>query len=207
MNKRGKFIVLEGLDGSGKDTQLKLLYERLIADGVDAVLTAEPTDFECGRMLRRALSGELDASPAELAALFLTDRVKHNCAPDVGIRALLEKGQTVICGRYYYSSFAYQGIDTDINWVIDMNLNCPDIIKPDLCIFLDLSPENCRERIEKGRDKTEIYEKVETLRRVRIRFYDVFKLLNGKENIKIVDAFGTVDQVFTRVYDAAKSIF
>lgn len=203
---KGKFIVIEGLDGSGKDTQIKKLYSMLENDGVSVVLTAEPTNFETGKLLRRALSGEIYASQAELAALFLADRICHNNAENVGIIDLLENGSTVICGRYYYSSFAYQGIDTDLSWVMDMNLCCKDITKPDLCIFLDVSPEICEKRIAKGRNSLEIFEKLETQKRVRQRFYDVFELIKERENICIVNADGEIDEITKELYTIVKAL-
>ena len=57
--------------------------------------------------------------------------------PINGIKQFLERGIDVISDRYYYSSFAYQGLDSDIDWLLDCNLNCPAILKPDICIFLD----------------------------------------------------------------------
>ena len=104
-----------------------------------------------------------------------------------------------MCDRYYYSSFAYQGLDTSLKWVMDMNLNCPDITRPDLCIFLDLDAEKSRRRIEKSRTETEIFENSETLGKIRNKFFEIFDILRD-ENIAVVDASGTISDIAEKIY-------
>ena len=169
-----KFIVFEGIDGAGKTTQAKLLAEKIKEMGKTAELTAEPTTPESGKALRRVLSGEEKKSNCEIATMFTLDRIAHNVHPETGINALIEKGVDVISDRYYYSSLAYQGSATSYPWVKSLNLDCPEIRRPDLCIFLDLKPEESLERISKGREKLEIFENLETLTRVRESFFGVF---------------------------------
>ena len=86
-------------------------------------------------------------------------------------------------------------MDADLSWVMDMNLHCPEILKPDLCIFLDISPAVGEERLSSDRSHREIYENVATQQRVRKRFLEVFDLLKDNENIKIVDAARSVEAV------------
>lgn len=195
------FIVFEGLDGSGKGTQINMLASRLEKSGAKPVITAEPTQFATGGLVRDALGGLTKRTQSELAGLFLADRIAHCSNPISGIGALLSSGHTVICDRYYYSSFAYQGMDTDLSWVMRANLDCPEIIKPDVCIFLDLTPEECDKRISLGRASREIFEQIETIRRIREKYMEVFKLLPD-HNIKIVSAMGTPEQVAERVFRA-----
>ncbi len=195
------FIVFEGLDGSGKGTQISMLAKRLESEGAKLALTAEPTQFATGGLVRDALGGLTSRTPAELAGLFLADRIAHCSNSKSGIAALLKDGHTVICDRYYYSSFAYQGMDTDLKWVMDANLNCPDIIKPDVCIFLDVPPEECDRRIAAGRASREIFEQIETIRRIREKYMEIFRLL-PEHNIKIVSAVGTPGEIAERVYAA-----
>lgn len=195
---KGRFIVFEGIDGAGKSTQISLLKEKLIKEGRKVFLTAEPTASVTGGILRDALSGNYQRTSAELAAMFLSDRVFHNVNTKCGIKQALEKGFDVISDRYYYSSFAYQGLDSDIDWVMDMNLNCPDIRKPDLCIFLDLDADSSKKRIDTNRATVEIFEKAELLNKIRNKFFDVFNRLKN-ENIEIIDAGGSVEEVAQKI--------
>lgn len=205
--KRGKLIVFEGLDGSGKGTQTSLLMKEIKKQGGNAVLTAEPTNSSTGGMLRDALGGFVKRDAYELSALFLLDRIFHNTNDINGIRKYLESGTDVICDRYYYSSFAYQGIDADLKWVMDMNLNCKEIVRPDVCIFLDISPDDGDKRLSADRASREIYENTETQKRIRSRFFEVFDVLKDTENIKIVDASRTIPEVsadIIKIYNQLK---
>ena len=195
---KGRFIVFEGIDGVGKSTQIEKLRQKLVKEGRKVFITAEPTQSVTGGILRDALSGNYKRSASELAAMFLSDRVFHNVNESVGINQALSKGFDVISDRYYYSSFAYQGLESDIDWVINMNLNCPDIRRPDLCIFLDLDAQNSKSRIDTNRATVEIFEKEEILSKIRNKFFDVFKRLQG-ENIHVVDASGSVDEVAEKI--------
>ena len=204
-NTRGKFIVFEGIDGSGKSTQIALLEQRLKAQGINVTKTAEPTNSGLGGLIRDALSGTTPRKPHELAAMFLADRISHNVSPIYGIKKLLNEGTYVICDRYYYSSFAYQGIDADINWVMDMNLGCEEITRPDVCIFLDIDPEQSAKRIGQSRAFLEIFEDTQTLQKIRSRFFDVFELIHHRENIKIIDAARGIDEIADDVFSAVNS--
>lgn len=201
-NTRGKFIVFEGIDGAGKSTQIALLEKKLKERGINVVRTAEPTSSGLGGLIRDALNGTTPRTPYELAAMFLADRISHNQNHIYGIKKLLDEGTYVICDRYYYSSFAYQGIDADLNWVMDINLGCPEIARPDVCIFLDLDPEKSAQRISENRAFLEIFENTETLKKIRSRFYDVFELIHDRENIRIVDAGRSIDEIAADVYEA-----
>ena len=197
---RGKLIVLEGIDGCGKSTQIARLTEALLARGRTVQRTAEPTDGEWGRSLRRFLSGAEKRTNAELATLFVLDRIAHN----VEIGALLEKGVDVVCDRYYYSTLAYQGSVCDYAWVKHMNCATPDIRHPDLCIFLDLSPEASLARISARGEAREVFETKETLTRVRNTFLQIFDDLDDR--VAVVDATGTPDEVAERVLAAVLPI-
>lgn len=205
--KSGKLIVLEGLDGSGKGTQIELLAAKMRQDGRKVFLTAEPTASATGGLIRDALGGFMQRDAYELSALFLADRIFHNINPKNGIRHFLEQGIDVICDRYYYSSFAYQGKDANLEWVMSMNLNCPEIQKPDLCIFLDVDTDSCDERIEKNRFSREIYENKAEQEKIRRRFFEVFDLLKDTENIKIVNAARDIPAVsadIIKIYESIK---
>ena len=198
---RGRFIVFEGIDGAGKTTQIELLAKKLRSEGRRVAITAEPTSSVSGGLLRDALGGIVKRTPCEMAALFVLDRIFHNVNPH-GIEAMLADGIDVICDRYYYSSLAYQGSETDLEWVKDMNINCPQIRRPDLCIFLDLAPEISLQRIAKDRTSTEIYEQQDTLEKVRQRFFEVFDILKDSDNVVVIDTSKDISEVADCVYKA-----
>ena len=203
---KGRFIVLEGLDGSGKTTHIKHLNEDLLRAGRKVFATAEPTASSTGGLIREALGGHRKRSTAELAALFLADRIHHNVNPIDGISKFLNAGVDVISDRYYYSSLAYQGVDSDIKWVADMNLKCPDIKRPDVCIFLDLSAEKCVQRMSAERLTAEIYESMEMIKKVKRRFAEAFRILNETENIYIINADRPKQAVSDEILNIVKGL-
>ena len=202
----GKFIVIEGLDGSGKSTQIRLLAERLRALGREVFETAEPTASATGGLIRDALSGFTPRTGTEIAALFMADRVAHNTNPVNGIRKMLADGRDVISDRYYYSSLAYQGTVSDPDWVFHINVDCPEIRKPDLCVFLDLDDDACLTRMEQGRAYREIYENHQALMAIRRRYYEVFERLKERDDIRVVDAGRPPEEVAEAVFAAVREI-
>ena len=116
------------------------------------------------------------------------------------IKKYLDDGYTVICDRYYYSSLAYQGKNPNCNfeWILNLNLNCERLLTPDICLFLDVNPSTCKDRIDVSRDNIELYEKsVEEMSNIRRGFLDVFSTLKKdySQNIMIIDANGSIDDV------------
>lgn len=205
-NKRGRFIVLEGIDGAGKTTQAELLSAYLQRKGRRVWRTAEPTPFPTGIALREALGGKVKKTECEMAAMFVLDRIAHNMHPTEGIRAILDDGQDIICDRYYYSTLAYQGHSTDYEWTKAMNLSCPEIMRPNLCIYLDLTPEQSLDRISRGRDSVEIYENEETLGKVRKAFMKVFEDLRENDNIAIVNAYRSPEEIAEEIASLVNSL-
>lgn len=204
-----KFIVFEGIDGAGKTTQIKLLLEELTKRGIKCFTTAEPTEYPSGKKIREALSGRLEVTPLEMAEMFAADRVIHNNHEDDGIGETLARGTTVISDRYYYSSLAYQGTVLGFETVAKLNLENSEIRMPDICIFLDLSPEKSLERIGKRADTpTEIYENYDYLDRTRKTFFEVFDRLRERgEKICVIDASGSAEEVARAVLERVLPIF
>ena len=207
MKERGRFIVFEGIDGAGKTTQINLLAKYLSEQGRAVYCTAEPTESVSGGLLRDALSGVTRRTVCEMAAMFVFDRINHNVNPVNGIQKMLNDGFDVICDRYYYSSLAYQGSGTDSEWVSGMNLNCPEIMRPDVCIFLDLTPEQSMARINRNRATQEIYENEEKLTQVRNQFYRVFEQLRERDNIQIVDVYRSVEDIHRNIVELVEKLF
>lgn len=197
---KGRLIILEGIDGAGKTTQAELLAAHLESLGRRVVRTAEPTSYPSGVALRAALGGRVKKSEWEMAAMFVEDRIAHNLHPEDGLEALLASGADVICDRYYYSTLAYQGQSTDYEWCKTMNLGCAAIRRPDLCIYLDLTPAQSLERIRRGRDSVEIYENEETLSRVRNAFLRVLDDLSHTDRIVRVDAYRSPEEISRELF-------
>ena len=205
MSNNAKFIVFEGIDGAGKTTQINLLKNALEARGIICITTAEPTTLPSGREIRDALAGRTEKTPLEMAEMFSRDRRIHNTHPTEGINVSLDKGVSVISDRYYYSSLAYQGTATDYEWVKAMNINSPEIRRPDLCIYLDLLPEESLERISRGRESFEIYENLEKLTAVRAKFLSVVEdLRRDGESIYVVNAARAAEDIAKEIFEIVK---
>lgn len=141
---RGRFIVFEGIDGSGKTTQARLLTQNLTHSGNQVVLTAEPSDGPQGLLLR-SLKTRLE--PEEEARLFAEDRRHH---VEHVINPAVEAGQVVICDRYVYSSVAYQGaLGIDPEQIISWNR--PFLVAPDVIFLLQVPVDLALGRIGVGR--------------------------------------------------------
>ena len=163
--KKGLFIVIEGIDGSGKGTQSKLLCDWLNKQGFDSILTVEPTDGEIGKVLRRGLE-KGSFKPASEALLFAADRVEHMTF--IGLE--IEGGRNVVSDRYMQSSLAYQGAHgIDSEWIEGLNRFAR---KPDLLIILDLDPKLALERVSRRGGKTDYFEKIDFLTKVRRIYLD-----------------------------------
>lgn len=159
MQNHGAFIVIEGLDGSGKTTQAKLLAAKL-AQSHCTLFTAEPSQGRIGTFIRNScLYGEERLIPEVEALLFAADRIEH---VENEIKPALQEKRLVISDRYIYSSLAYQGsAGVDLSWIRGIN---KDALKPDFAVFIDVTPETVLKRLERRKS---IMENLETQRRVR----------------------------------------
>jgi dTMP kinase len=159
MAARPWFIVFEGIDGSGKTTQAKLLVAKLNELGIRTIFTAEPSDGPFGKRIREAPAR---LSPSDEEQLFREDRRDHLARV---ILPALEAGVTVICDRYIFSSAAYQGArGLDPQEIVRLNREFAPA--PDLIILLEISAEHGLERIRCGRDCFTDFEKHDELVRV-----------------------------------------
>jgi dTMP kinase len=181
------FIALEGIDGSGKSTQMKLLAEKLTLAGNKVYTTFEPTDGYIGSIIRDIMKGKLKADNRVIAGLFVADRLDHLLNEEYGILKKLNEGYIVITDRYYFSSYAYHGTHMDMDWVIDANAMSAEILTPDLNIFIDVSPEISMQRLTKNRDDIELYETLENLQNVRRKYLESFEKLKDREVIFILN--------------------
>jgi len=183
-NKQGKFIVFEGTDGSGKSTQMTRLSKYLKERGVSCFLTHEPTDAPIGAVLRACLSGRLQTDERAIALLFASDRLDHIHNPVNGLKKKLSEGITVLCDRYYLSSFAYNGGFADPEWVIGLNKYAMEELRPDLTVYIDLPPEEGMERVLK-RGEADRYETLERQKKIRDGYFEMFRRF-PEENVAII---------------------
>ena len=216
---KGKFIVLEGLDGAGTTTQssrlAKYLFEREKRNTV--LVTREPTDISpYGKELRRRLRGQL--LPGEeivhdaqyWANLFVNDRKWHL---DNFVVPAIEKGQHVISDRHKLSTFAYQTTQGhDMDHLIAMH---EGLYLPDLTLFLDVSAQIASQRIGLRADSAnvtdaktpEYFEKVDLLMRVCDNYNIAIQKLKETENIVVIDGTKPIDDVEKLIQGEIEKLF
>jgi len=198
MVKKGKFIVFEGLDGSGKTTQANNLVKRLNSLGIKSAYTKEPTESIPGGAARSAIYKKTALQMESIALLFLADRAEHVICD---ILPALEQGRTIVCDRYYLSNVAYQGLEMDIDMLLSLNKTIlKDNLVPDITIFLDVSPEICCERISRERLRTDLYEEFNKQSLIRNNFFNAFEKVKDKENILIIESNDDPDFTFEKIW-------
>jgi len=189
----GKFIVFDGLDGSGQSTQAGKLVDFLNLPEIKhkfghtgVQITKEPTSSLIGGLIRSQLTHEWKSSQECLQLLFSADRAHHL---EKEIIPLLERGVVVICDRYFFSTIAYGSLDLDKDWLFNLNKN---FLLPDVTFFLKVSSKICIERIQKSRYGITLFEKEETLGKV----WDNFEGLSKDfEDVYIINGEGPVDRI------------
>jgi dTMP kinase len=204
--KRGRFITIEGPDGSGKTTQVERLAERLRAAGRPVVVTREPGGTRLGEQLREILlarHGGVEPTDA-LTDAFLFEAARRHLVRQV-IQPALEDEAIVVCGRYFDSTFAYQGFGAGVplETLHALDDAATGGLSPDLTILLDLPVEAGLARV--APDDVTRFEAEHDLafhRRVR----DGFLQLAGDEpeRFVIVDATRSADEVAAEVWQAVE---
>lgn len=164
----GLFVVLEGIDGTGKSTQIRGLADRLSQAGVPHVVSREPTDGPHGRRLREsAARGRLSAE--EELATFLADRREHVAEL---ILPSLAAGKVVVLDRYYFSTAAYQGA-RGFDWREILRANEEFAPEPDLLFWFDLTPKLSQERIGIRGEGVNDFERLDSLRSVAAIYREI----------------------------------
>ena len=185
MSKSGLFIVLEGVDGSGKSTHARLLCEELGKRKFDVLQTDEPSQGIIGRLIREHAEQGDRRMPTEVEALlFAADRFEHTRNV---IEPALAKGQVVVSDRYLHSSLAYQGAGgLSVDWIRDLNRFA---LKPDLGILLDLNIEKVFQRM--GHRRKTVFEEKIFLQKVR----DLYLQFHERGELVKVDADRPIEEV------------
>lgn len=205
--KRPLFIAFEGIDGCGKSTQVKLLTQKLMDNGYKVYSTFEPTDNPVGSLIRNIMKGRMNADHKTIAGLFVADRLDHLLNEVNGIVKKLEEGYTVITDRYYFSSYAYHGTHMNMDWVIKANEMSAEILKPDINIFIDVSPEISMKRISDTRNLTDLYETLDNLKLVREKYIEAFNRLKDREVISVINGNRSVDVIAADISNKIADLF
>lgn len=186
------FIVFEGIDGAGTSTQIKKICEK---NPQKFFQTAEPTSLETGKFLRRMLGGEFSVDEKTNSFLFAADRAEHLYGKN-GIIEQINNGKTVISDRYLFSSLAYQSISCGEELPKLLNSTFP---LPEILFFFEIDPEISLKRVDSRNEKKEIYEKIETQKKIALEYE---KIISGYENnpscgMKIIriDATKSIDEI------------
>ncbi len=186
------FIVLEGIDGSGKTT----LAQRLVTLLRNAAFTAEPTAGPVGEALRSGALGEIP--PAAEALLFAADRAVHT----EEIKKLLAADCSVICDRYFASTVAYQSAagdgEADEAWL--ETIQARSVIQPDITLLLDLDPATAVARVDARHEGRSRFEKQAYLGRVR----EAYLRLAARHGYCVIDASQSADGIFAAAVSALK---
>ena len=189
----GLFIVIEGIDGTGKSTQAKLLGDWFASQGREVVLSREPTAGPWGKKVREsAATGRL--SPEDELQYFLNDRRQH---VDELIAPALAAGKVVILDRYYFSTMAYQGArGFDPAEIRRKNEAFAPV--PDLLLIMDLDVDTALGRIGARGDTANEFEKRENLERCR----EIFLSLRDENFVRVIPTQGTPDEVGEQIREA-----
>jgi len=204
---RGKFITFEGIDGSGKSTQLRILAGELRLLGFDVITTLEPGGTPLGRRLRKAfLETEENVSPLAELLLFAADRAQH---VNFLIKPALEEGKIVISDRYADATFAYQGAgrgfdEKTVNQVIKLATGG---LKPDLTLFFDISVEQAILRTSSRADDETVKNRMDAetadfYERVRDSYLQIAK--KEPKRFQIIEGNYSIEEIKAKVLAIVK---
>ena len=194
----GKFITFEGIDGSGKTTQINLLEEKLSQQGISTLILREPGGTKLSEKIREILLDRENINLSSLAEslLFVASRTQLIAEK---IKPSLERNQFVICDRYSDSTVAYQGYGRGLNveYLEELNKFATDSIQPDITIILDVDPEKAAIRMA-----SDVPDRLEStginfFLRVREGYYEIVR--RYPQRCVIIDGSQSESEVFELV--------
>ncbi len=199
------FIVLEGLDGSGTTTQLRLADRRLNELGVPHFCTGEPTEGVVGSIVRAVLRKQLAVQPRTVALLFAADRTEHLWQEGSGIMSRLAKGELVVCDRYLFSSLAYQSLACDFDFVFALNSSFP---LPGQLVFLNTPVALSQQRLAlRAGDGRELYDEVEIQQAIISGYERSFSLFEHTSmRVHRLDGSRSPEEVFEKFWEILHSL-
>lgn len=206
-----KFIVLEGLDGSGKTTQAKIIQKELEKIGIKSLITAEPTDHNkeiikqgsntIGKLIREILDSHNVLNLFSLQLLFSADRGYHQAE----IKQILQNGYWVICDRYKFSTLSYilSNKEGKKYFKILEQIN-NKFLTPDYTILIDYPAEKCIKQLDESRNNKDFFEQIEKLEKIRKAYLKLAK----KYKIKIIERENkTEEELGASIVNSIKSKF
>lgn len=200
MNKsKGIFISFEGIDGSGKSTQIKRLYDTLVSHNRESILVREPGGTQIGEKIRSILLEKEHAVMTPVTELLLYEAARAQIVAEVIVPSLSE-GKTVICDRFFDSTLAYQGYARGLSLVsVDfLNHLATGGIEPDVTFLLDIEPEQAAKRMsnrQANNDRLEAEGQV-FMKKVRDGYIDMTKKY---DRIVVIDANASIDRVSDQI--------
>ena len=190
---RGRFIVIEGLDGAGSSTQVEQINAFLKSVGFESITTKEPSDGPFGKILRDAVEGRRVFTPELLALGFATDRLEHMCDGS-DLQEAIDKGTWVVSDRYVLSALAYQATQgVDMDWLIEINKHVPT---PDATIFVDTPVRTCLKRIQKRNSNTDdLFHRFGILSATKKNYMEAIKHQEFVGKLITTDGSKSVDEI------------
>ncbi len=197
------FLCIEGLDGAGKSTQAKMIYEALEYDGIKTILTREPGGTKVANLIREIIINE---KMDELTEYLLFSASRRDHIVNL-INPALKRGETVICDRFIDSSWAYQPnikFNTRKNVDGDVVETKDSYIIPDMVFVLDISPEVAMERLKSRGNMNEFDKRtIEFFRNTRAEYLD--RTLY-QEHYYVIDASNSEDVIHKKILDIVRNI-
>ncbi|NPA53467.1 MAG: dTMP kinase [Aquificae bacterium] len=199
----GVFITFEGIDGAGKSTQAKLLYEYLREAGKKTILTREPGGTETGKELRKILLSENKEKISSISELFLYEADRNIHVNNI-LKPFYEKDFYIVCDRYIDSTLAYQGYarGLDINLIKNLNDIAVEGMYPDITFLIDIPVEIALERLGEKKDRIE-KEDVSFYKRLREGFLKIAH--ENKNRITIIDGRKKINEILKEIVDVLKA--